>query len=342
MHDGWDVFDQTTRYLTDRMPLREQAVRANTRISRDLFDTTPRYGAAGSGRGLPFAAAGQGPARPKAVKGREASRVVQGSDGWLYLGEERQRACTPVYPRDAAQRRWRQLVDIVRDSGRRAVLVVPPDKSTIYPEHLPDDPAAERCARKGGEEFWRLLASAPASAGLIGLREPVRRLKRASRERIYLKTDTHWTHRAGLELVRGVLGQIGGGVRLRPGDVRSGGRPALRGDLNGLLGEGATERRELLKIERRGGRRVPGRTVFVLDSYGDAVGHLLEPYFERFEKVFWITTEPIPPATLAAKIRGADTVIFETVEREFGFRASEQGPVNTAFMRRLRAGLSKR
>jgi hypothetical protein len=82
--------------------------------------------------------------------------------------------------------------------------------------------------------------------------------------------------------------------------------------------------------------------VFVLDSYGDAMAHLLEPYFDRFEKAYWIKSKATPPAELAAAIEGADTVIFETVEREFGFRASDHGPVNSAFIQRLRTGLSKR
>ncbi len=30
LSQGWEVFQQATRFLTDRMPLREQAVRANT------------------------------------------------------------------------------------------------------------------------------------------------------------------------------------------------------------------------------------------------------------------------------------------------------------------------
>jgi hypothetical protein len=38
---GFDAFPQATRFFVDRLPLREQAVRADTWISRSIFATTP-------------------------------------------------------------------------------------------------------------------------------------------------------------------------------------------------------------------------------------------------------------------------------------------------------------
>ena len=129
-----------------------------------------------------------------------------------------------------------------------------------------------------------MLDATPRSAGLIGLRDPILRLKRAARNHVYLKTDTHWTHRSGLELVRGVLGRLGGRVQLRPSDVKPDGTPDIPGDLTRLLGENTPERRELLKIDRSPrAPKVPGRTVFVQDSFGNAMAHLLKPYFDDLE-----------------------------------------------------------
>jgi hypothetical protein len=42
---GWDVFDQTTRFFVDHMPLREQAVRAYSWTAQHVL-TTRRAGAA--------------------------------------------------------------------------------------------------------------------------------------------------------------------------------------------------------------------------------------------------------------------------------------------------------
>ena len=43
LHAGWDVFDQTTRFFTDRMPLREQAVRAQTWAARNVLVVPPAW-----------------------------------------------------------------------------------------------------------------------------------------------------------------------------------------------------------------------------------------------------------------------------------------------------------
>ena len=339
LDDGWNVFDQTTRFLTDRMPLREEAVRANTRISQDLFDTTPRYGR-GGGRGLPFAGPGSG--GPK-VRDLEGFRVATGRDGWLYLADEADRSCTPPFPGTAAVRRWRELLGIVQASGRSAAVVVPPNKYTIYPEHLALDAAKRRCAKRGGEALWNLIESVPRRENLIGLREPLLSLRRSLGEPVYLRTDSHWTARGAFELVTATLERVGRGVRATPRELVDLGTEKAQGDLNRLVGNPTPERRRRLVVKRGpAARKVPGRTVFVLDSFGEKVTEMLRPYFETFEIVYWNRERKTSPARLAAAVERADTVIFETVEREFAFRASNREQVNAAFLERLRTGLSKR
>ena len=58
LSDGWNAFDQGTRFFVDRLPLREQAVRANTWISLHVWDTLPDYARARNGKddALPFGA----------------------------------------------------------------------------------------------------------------------------------------------------------------------------------------------------------------------------------------------------------------------------------------------
>ncbi len=340
LHDGWNVFDQTTRFLTDRMPLREEAVRANTRISQDLFDTTPRYGRAG-GRGLPFA----GPAsrgRP-AAPNLEGFRVAAGRDGWLYIAEEAERSCRPPFPSDAAVRRWRELVRIVERSGRRAAVVIAPNKSTIYPEHLALDEAKRRCASRGSNALWSRIEGVPRDENLIALRDPLLRLKRAQRAPVYLRVDSHWTDRGGFELVAAVLERLGGDVRPAPGELVDIRAEEAQGDLSRLIGNPERERRPRLIVRRRpGAPTVPGRTVVVLDSFGERIMGLLRPYFETFEPVYWNRRRKTPPRELAEAVERADTVIFETVEREFALRASREEQVNDAFLQRLRERVSKR
>ena len=174
LSQGWDVFQQATRFLTDRMPLREQAVRANAKLWDKAFDTTPRYGSRAKGHSLPFGGtpriAGSAPGRPQP----QADSALRGRDGWLYISDELTAMCTPPMPFAQAIRRWEQLVSLVRASGRRVVMVIPPDKGSIYPEHLPDDPSLTPCAQRGKRDFWRQVSRLPRDSGLVGLRGAVR------------------------------------------------------------------------------------------------------------------------------------------------------------------------
>ena len=87
-----------------------------------------------------------------------------------------------------------------------------------------------------------------------------------------------------------------------------------------------------------GARRVPGKTLFIRDSFGDGVLPFLSLYFADLRKSRW----SVPSAQLSRAIEEADTVIFESVEREFAFRASEQGPLGKNFLERLRRRLGSR
>jgi hypothetical protein len=79
---GWDALEQGRDFLVDRMPLREQAVRADAWISENVFDTPPGAGRADAGGGaLPFnPPAPAKPAKPKPPVGRGYSNSVVGGD----------------------------------------------------------------------------------------------------------------------------------------------------------------------------------------------------------------------------------------------------------------------
>jgi hypothetical protein len=177
----------------------------------------------------------------------------------------------------------------------------------------------------------------PRRENLIGLREPLLRLKRSRGEPVYLRTDSHWTPRGAFEMVAGVLDRLGRGVRPARGELVDLGSQDVPGDLNGLVGDPTPERRRRLEVRRRpGAPKVPGRTVFVLDSFGEKVTEMLPPYFETVELVYWNRERRTSRAQLAAAVERADTVVFEAVEREFAMRAGNHEQVNAAFLQRLR------
>ena len=336
---GWDAFQQTSRFLTDRLPLREQAVRANTELWQTFFGTAPRYGTSGAGGTLPFAGKAEGTAgegRPK--PGGQAAQVLPGREGWLFLKGELERACTPLVPFRVALERWRRLVSIVRASGRRAVLMVPPDKGSIYGEYLPAGTLTE-CARRAKPGFWDLLAREPRGSGVVSLERTLVAKKRRGDELLYSRKDSHWTSPGSLEMVRAVLDRLGGGVRLKPGEVVRLPKEEYVGDLSVLRGESTKDSRPARTIRRApGAPRVPGKTLFVRDSFGDGALPFLGLYFADLRKATWTD----PRAKLSRAIARADTVIFESVEREFAFRASDKGPLGKGFLGGLRRRLEAR
>jgi hypothetical protein len=303
LSDGWNGFQIAARYLTDHMPLREDAVHANSWISLHVLDTTPRYG-------------------PSERISRDP--VMRGADDWLYLQEEIDNACRPFPAVGDALARWQQLVAIVRRSGRRAIALIPPDKSVIYPEHLPADFELRACWESGTRDLWDRLE--PPSGGVVGLRTAVLAAKAHERDPIYKRLDSHWNELAALTLVRAALSAVGGSVRVRPSEVRDPGPAVYTGDLTTLIGAPESDTSPRRTIARPpGARQVPGTTVLVADSYGYDQEPLLRPYFARLEIVHWLG---ITPEQLAAAIARADTVIFEAVQRTFAYRTADVGSVN--------------
>jgi alginate O-acetyltransferase complex protein AlgJ len=341
LSQGWNAFGQATRFLIDRMPLRAQAVRANTRIWTDVFHADPRY--AGDGlrqdEALPFAGTADAGGSAEQAAPPTAVQVLRGEDGWLYLQNEHDMACGPPMPFEDALDQWSDLVRIVRASGRRAIVVVPPDKGSVYPEHLPGDFANEDCSRAGKEELWTLLEGSGSRSGVLPLRRRLLAAKRTEREPLYLLKDSHWNSLGSLELVRGVLAEVGDGIRLRDDEILKG-HNRYQGDLTILLGAPEEAGRPERVVARKPtARKAPGRTLLIGDSYSDAAQSQLAPFFADFHVVLWVGT---PARTIADEVAAADTVIFESVEREFVARATPGGPAGDGFADVLRATLRPR
>jgi alginate O-acetyltransferase complex protein AlgJ len=346
LSQGWNAFDQASRFFVDRMPLREQAVHANTWLSRHLFDTTPRYGqgafAAAGQSGLPF---GQ-PLAPQTGAPRRAvnqpppagNHALVGRDGWLFLQGELDRACSPPIPYPQAVSQWASVVASVRASGRRAVLLVVPDKSSVYPEHLPPSFQQKQCSEQNRRALWGAIGAADRD-NVVGLRSPLLAAKPSVDDGLYRRKDSHWDTLGSLALLQAALERVGGGVRLRPSEIVNPGADTYTGDLTTLVGAPEQDREPRRDIRRApGARRVPGRTLFVYDSYGQIGLSQLAPYFANFHSVDW--SQILAPG-IADEVARADTVIFETVEREFDYRASDVGEAGPALLAALRRRLGR-
>ena len=70
------------------------------------------------------------------------------------------RACAPFIAWPKAMLRWERLAAVIRRSGRRVVLVFPPDKSAIHPEYLPASFAQRACLGPGHDAAWAAIEGA--------------------------------------------------------------------------------------------------------------------------------------------------------------------------------------
>ncbi len=336
LSDGWGIFEAATDYLIDRLTIRPRAVRTDAWIDVHVFGENPSFGQSAS------------------------PEVIVGSDGWLYLAGELVNACHPGITADEAVERWDRLVRVIKTSGRRVVLAVPPDKSTVYPEAMPPDAPDWECAKAKRDELWEQLGSGKVTA-LLPLRAALHDTMVRTRERLYSRKDTHWNSAGAVVMVQLVVEAIA--PELWNGeDVENLGRSREVGDLTNMMGTPAAEslpsravvRPGVEEVHRRDvtmtgasptvhsaqiseGKRalLPGQTLFVHDSFGERTLPSLRQFFEQLITIQWFNAGR--PDMIKA-IESSDTVILETVERAMHFRASSW--LTDEFLSDLERGLT--
>ena len=206
-------------------------------------------------------------------------RVILGEGGWLFLRPEAEANYLPADDPalDTRLDRWRAALLARRDwlaaRGVRYLVVVAPEKQSVYPERLP---AAER--RRGPTPLDRLLAALPADVNwrVLDLRDPLTRA-RADGD-VYLRTDTHWNDRGGRAAAAAVLSALADwfpGVTPPAPVAMTATREFRRGDLARLMGLDGAMPEQIPVAERLSARPhrdgVPGVVLFH-DSFATAGG----------------------------------------------------------------------
>ncbi|MEP6942449.1 MAG: hypothetical protein ABI981_05910 [Betaproteobacteria bacterium] len=128
-------------------------------------------------------------------------KVMIGKSGWLYfLGEDAKafdrwyRGSEPVADATLAATRDELLrrAAFLSSRGIAFIVVVVPEKYTMYPEFLPDW-AMRRSASAPLDRVAAELSRYP-QLHFIDLREALRGAKRGDGDRLYYKTDSHWNY----------------------------------------------------------------------------------------------------------------------------------------------------
>lgn len=120
--------------------------------------------------------------------------VILGKDGWLFLADEASlaslRNATPFTQAQLAQ--WKSVLesrnDVLKRHGIPYLVVIAPDKHTIYPEYVPA--AYSRINQKSRREQLVEYLQANSQLPVTDLTPALKTAK--SLGNIYFKTDTHW------------------------------------------------------------------------------------------------------------------------------------------------------
>ncbi len=263
-------------------------------------------------------------------------KVVVGLDDYLFITQDWTVACQHDGEAGQVAATVAEVTKVLRDSGRPTVLAIGPNKSTVMTQEVPASGVPQRaCAERSAAAYWDALTR-DGGPSVMDLRAPLRQASRD--EQTYWRLDTHWSPTAGTvwaqELARTFqpslllgLGSERGTYRLEGDLSRDLGRPeteevsALSTTSEGVTVRTLPERSTGLRNVVRhtvtdvapGGRVVPGRTVFVGDSFTAIAVQQLAPLFEEAVFVWAVPGDPLQP--VLDELQDADRVVLESVER---------------------------
>jgi alginate O-acetyltransferase complex protein AlgJ len=333
--DGWKSFGIFDTWATDHLPLRNDAIKANTTVERDVFGENPDYGANGTATtttatGVAGISAPQ-PSAPAANAVTDFPTVVTGIDGWLYYGTDFRDACNPVLSAPVIAAQLGRLSQIIQRAGKKFVMVVAPDKSDIYPEYLPAADQGVTCTSKAQSALWAALAAHPP-AGYLDLRGAIMAAKaQAPGTLLYRKLDTHWNGRGAL-IYGHVLADGLDPTLWQTTTVTPAGESNANTDLEALLGLRTPEQAPLFKVTRPGvvqalnsnfrianttsdAPLVTAPTLFISDSFTESARFAINPFFQAAGFINSSAAGSAFPSLVQA-IKGSKLVVLEIVERD--------------------------
>ncbi|MCL2827081.1 MAG: hypothetical protein FWD72_06735, partial [Eggerthellaceae bacterium] len=287
---------QLGAYFEDHFAYRNLAIDLDARIKVALLDTSPN------------------------------SQVIVGSDGWLYYSGELDSylGLTSLSEREAENIAYNLMLvqGYAASRGSKLVFVVAPDKSALYPEHMPyyyvenRSPSIdllERCLDERGVAYVDLFA-----------------LFEAQDSELYCKTDSHWTNLGAMIAANALLDACGTGEATGvPGPADD----AFTGDLEvmlypvtaqpeplatldtgswGYVGSTASVEDAFFETEAGG----EGTLLMFRDSFGNALIPLMSP---QFSTVYY--SKLIPYNLTQIETIKPDYTIIERAQRHLGLLA---------------------
>jgi alginate O-acetyltransferase complex protein AlgJ len=337
--DGWGFATGMDDWATDNLVFREEAIATADWVSRSIFGEPAPFdqGGAPPAGPLPDTPDSRGSTQPDSPGAEDESagyrRVIEGGDGWMYLGLDVSNKCQPKQPIDDSVRQLAALRDAVESSGRTFMLVVVPDKTTMVPEHLPDTFPGKKCAREASPELWRQLA---LQTRALDMRVPLQAATDLLKRPLYFPLDSHWTDEGALTMVRQLADRLDTGVSAS-WKIRPAGNRTAEADLPKLIGQHgenhATNYRLLPdgRTDRTGrhlddprtpvhrtSRPIKGMveqsTLLMGDSFMLPSSAYMSAAFADSTQVYYNTIES-NPAEVVSTMADNEVVVLEMVER---------------------------
>lgn len=194
------------KYFNDNYGFRKTLISANSKIMDKFFDESPD------------------------------SRAVIGLDGWFYFDNHnslldatgRALLSDELVERgvDSFYRNWQKM----RAKNINYLLVIAPDKSTVYPEFLPSYMKASEPHRM--DKFLNALKKKHPDFPVLDLRPILKKAK--ENEIVYHKTDTHWNMRGAHYAYVEIAKKLGLKPHLRK-DFNDKEDEMFRGDISDIM-----------------------------------------------------------------------------------------------------------
>lgn len=266
--------------------------------------------------------------------------VVRGREDWLFYADSLVASEGPNWLPRRPARSVVRLSNALENTGRPRLVVVAPNKASIYPDYLP--PAAQRQQELNTGRLARIrkLARQGAPETFVDIFDGMRESARSAvGGPLYNPSDTHWNVRGAAVAAAEIVHRLGGtwepeALRLIDMEGRldlvallglQGRGPRLSAEVarEGVLVEQTRDAGEWVQYTTRSaGTPLLPNVVVIQDSFGDALRLLLPAYFETTTFVSYgaaLTEE------LQAALDAAEIVVFVTVERTF-VRMSGRNP----------------
>ncbi|HEY8384352.1 MAG TPA: DHHW family protein [Microvirga sp.] len=264
--------------------------------------------------------------------------VHVGQNGWLFFNAPKNyallRGTVMPIPEDLDE--WakglQERVNLVRKNGAELVILVGPDKQTIYPHLLPRGIAP--AAMTGTDLFYSAARARAGFEPMIDVRSLL--AEKAKAEPVYHALDTHWTSLGAYYAYTALMEALGTQPLPRTSfreQITSRGNDNK--DLANMLGIGSLTSmnsmvlRPTARPSRRSdtlpsGERVihtgasGGRTLYVVH---DSFGHALMPFLEsHFSRIVTSSLDKEFPSDESFKTHRPDIVLMIAVERNLSLR----------------------